>query len=271
MASSLTSRNVFSSGSVSARAGLIALIVFVCFVAVSVIILLIFKQYKRRQYESLPQKNPYITSTAEFNMKPRKMSQDDLEEHAELQRQVMIRKSLASRTSFRVEEQRSLSNDNSDDEDSRPASLMSDWKEYEAGVKRERSATLENHPSLKHPSQRTNDDSYAYGRRVPSPALSELSRTMSPRPSSLRNTITAPPPAVSSPTPPPYSRLVRSTIQVPPPRRATFDYTKTVAPRRATFDSVKPTPRRGTFDTVPEEYNSVPLAEMPAGKGYNWI
>lgn len=225
-----------------------------------------------------------MVSTPEFSVKLRKMSQDDVAEHQELQRQVMIRKSLASRTSTMVDSRQDsrvvpttdgrfdnyLASDyESDEDDSRNASLVSDWKEYEANVKRERSATLENHPSLKHPAERRSE---GYGRRVTSPTPSELSATISPRPSSLRNTITAPPRAASSPLPPPYSRLVRSTIQVPPPRRATFDYTKTAEPKRATFDSVKPMPRRGTFDTVPEEYTSVSLTDASSGKpGYNWI
>ena len=221
-----------------------------------------------------------MTGMAELSVKARNTSQEDAEEHRELQRQFMIRKSLASRTTSRTESRmerdsreatRSSSDYDSEDDNLRPASLMSDWKEFEANIQRERSASLEKHPSLqnlKHPLARHGS---GYGREVSSPALSELSRTVPLRPSSLHNAVTAPPPAASL-TSLPQNRLVRSTIQVPPPRRATIDQTKTVQPRRATFDSAKPMPRRGTFDTVPEEHSSVPLAEKYVEKrGYNWI
>jgi len=221
-----------------------------------------------------------MTGAAELSVKSRNASQEDAEEHQELQRQFMIRKSLASRTTSRTESRvenetrkvlRSSSDYDSGDDNLRPASLMSDWKEFEANVQREPSASLESHPSLqnlKHPLARQDS---VYGRRVSSPALSDRSSTLPLRPSCLQNAVTAPPPAASV-TPLSHSRLVRSTIQVPPPRRATIDQTKTAQPRRATFDSAKSMPRRGTFDTVPEESISVPLAEKHVEKrGYNWI
>lgn len=82
----------------------------------------------------------------------RKTADLDRLEEEELQRQVMIRKSLASRTSLRTSSQ---IYEDEEPEAERPKSLRMDWKKWEAGIQHQRSLSTETHPGIDPTSRHT--------------------------------------------------------------------------------------------------------------------
>lgn len=250
------------------RIALIVLISIVSALALAVVILLIIKFYKRRQqYDTVPQPSPSIPSL-ESGKKPKTMRRD-ITEQEELQRLVMIRKSLASRTSMVAESRASHRGDedlDTESSSSRPGSLRSDWKEFEAGIQSQRSVSLENHPVLKNSPEHSCD---SYGRRVSSPAMAELPRH-SPSPHSIRSSLASPPPVTPRTDQLPYSRPPRNSWQRAPPQPSASLEPLRTPHHRPTSDPPRMMPRRGTFDSVPEEYCGVPLTESEKPR-QGWI
>jgi hypothetical protein len=96
--------------------------------------------------------------------KKRKMSEVDKVDDDDVQRAVMIRKSLASRASSRTtamdkgkgiapledDDTNGIDDDSEEDIDDErnPASLKSDWKAYEADLQRNRSVLIRRHPGI---------------------------------------------------------------------------------------------------------------------------
>lgn len=159
--------------------------------------------------------------------KKRKMSDADREDEEDVQRQIMIRKSLASRASSRTttrvsqgkapQEEDEKDDSEEDSEEDRPTnkhnqdSLKTDWKAYEADLQRNRSVLIRRHPGV--------DRSGGSSSKAP---LSPITATSPTSPTSHMS-----PPFTTSPRPNP-------------------------APRQHTFPSIarKPVPRTAT--TIPE-------------------
>ncbi|KAG9249885.1 uncharacterized protein F5Z01DRAFT_437246 [Emericellopsis atlantica] len=274
MAPSLGRRKLPVNGDASTKAGIIAMITVVSVFCLVIVGLLVFKHYKQRQYHSLPQRSSLRSSTTELvKWKSNNTSEQKLEQENELQRITMIRKSLASRTSNHTLRQDTRSSprldflDSDSDDGSRPCSLISEYKELEAGHQSDRAVSLENHPALK--------QTHASELRTGLPGPRGAFRASS-GPSSLGHSVVVmPPPAVANPSPPPYDRQNRHTLQhVPPPRKAPAVDSRGVQriaqPRRATFGVVVPAKRSATFDSVPEEYSSVGTSEDGV-PGRTWI
>lgn len=109
---------------------------------VAVFVATILLYFRRRAYREAKNANPSL-SHQEFR-RWRKMSAADRQKEEEIERRVMIRKSLATRsgewsTHF---DSRSLDIDENDEH-----GLREDWKEWEARMTRERSDLAYGHPS----------------------------------------------------------------------------------------------------------------------------
>ncbi|KAF7544751.1 hypothetical protein G7Z17_g9694 [Cylindrodendrum hubeiense] len=167
--------------------------------------------------------------------KKRKMSDADKEDDEDIQRQVMIRKSLASRASSRTTNrvskgkapQRDGDDDDDDDDDEddeeqpvnnrKPNSLKTDWKAYEADLQRNRSVLIRRHPGV--------DRSAGGSSTTP---LSPISATSPTSPTSLMSSTFS-----ASPRPSPV-------------------------PRQHTFPSITRKPVARTATTIPE-YPASPI------------
>lgn len=140
------------------------------------------KWYKGRVCNDAVNKNPYIAKK-EISRR-RNMSDLDRFEEEELQRQFMIRKSLASRTSSWTDSRlyETVSEEQHDmAEEDRFGNLRSDWKEWEAKLQRERSRSCESHPAVD-PSTKSRANL-----AVPAPARADspsrrMNRSPTPRP-----------------------------------------------------------------------------------------
>ena len=121
---------------------LIALIVVASVVIVVVVLYLFLGRSRDQQFEAACNKDPYLTRK-EYQRR-KKMSPIDRLEEEELQRHLMIRKSLATRSS-RANSEVTVSITMVDDETA-PSRLRDDWKHWEARLQRERSASGERHP-----------------------------------------------------------------------------------------------------------------------------
>lgn len=128
-------------------------VVFVCFLIV--LGLFISDRIRHRRYRQLSQRGP--TPDLEQSASPkqkkhsRKASLADRIEEEESQREFMIRKSYASRTSTRADSQLSKRSEETTDVGSAlsaTASMRDDWKEWEASLQMERSMSPQRHPSL---------------------------------------------------------------------------------------------------------------------------
>ncbi|KAL6869670.1 hypothetical protein ACO1O0_000999 [Amphichorda felina] len=235
------------------QVALIILITLVAAALVATILFLVAKFYRRRrqQYDTVPS----VESAKTPNMR---MSQRGISDEEELQRIIMIRKSLASRTSTTLDSRR-LSQREDDDDDldhdaatssSRPGSLRYDWKEFEAGLQSHPSVSLENHPILKSsPEHRVSE---SYGPRISSPS-----------PLSVRSGLASPPPVapVMASPPPSLHQPRASWHRTPPQRGVSFEPLRTPPQRAAAYSPPVVPPRRDTCESVPGEYTSVPLAD----------
>ncbi|KAH7171030.1 hypothetical protein EDB81DRAFT_188105 [Dactylonectria macrodidyma] len=110
----------------------------------------------------------FMTMSKTKSAKKRKISDADKEDQDDIQRQVMIRKSLASRASSRttdrvgkgkvpVEDDEDEDDEEKDDDEEeeeehtdrhRPGGLKTDWKAYEADLQRNRSVLIRRHPGV---------------------------------------------------------------------------------------------------------------------------
>jgi hypothetical protein len=126
------------------------------------VVFVVFKCLRRRNFNRAKQSDPFLTPR-EFHRR-RKMSAADRLEEAEEQRNIMIRKSLASRSSLLKRNSQSEVSEVSMDDDEFPTSLRDDWKEWEARVYREQGVSTERHPSI-----------YYEGPPVPEPAITRPS------------------------------------------------------------------------------------------------
>ncbi|KFH47256.1 hypothetical protein ACRE_018890 [Hapsidospora chrysogenum ATCC 11550] len=221
----------FGTNDKGTQAGIIIFMTLVSITCLAVIAFLLFRLYKRRQYSRLHQSSG-PTSGLGYGTKPMQQhwkQNQGIADKEELERLVIIRKSLASRTSARTDSRTSsqIMDDDLDPDtssSSRPTSLRDDWKEYEANIHRERSASLENHPILKNSSSPRHPHE-SLGRPLTQSPLSDRSSHYPPSPLSARSSLPSPLPVAS----------------------------------RSVSDSARMLPPRGTFDAVPEEYCNAPL------------
>ena len=95
--------------------------------------------FRSRQFNEAKKIDPYL-SRREF-LRRRRLSPSDLRNEEELQRNIMIRKSLATRSS-RTISQIELEGSDLDEND---CSLREDWKEWEARMRKDK--LLDEHPS----------------------------------------------------------------------------------------------------------------------------
>ncbi|KAK7422615.1 hypothetical protein QQZ08_009421 [Neonectria magnoliae] len=134
--------------------------------------------------------------------KKRKMSDLDKVDGDDIQRQIMIRKSLASRASSRTttttrksKGKGPLEAEGMDDDDDTEKldnerisdSLKTDWKAYEADLQRNRSVLIRRHPGV----DRSNIDGSV---TTPLSPLSPISPTSPTSPTSPMSSISSPPP-----------------------------------------------------------------------------
>ncbi|KAB5536029.1 hypothetical protein GE09DRAFT_1226782 [Coniochaeta sp. 2T2.1] len=104
--------------------------------------------FRRRGYRRARRDDPAL-SHEEF-LRRRKMTSAEREREAELQRRIMIRKSLVSRsTEWSVQsDNRDLNADEHDEHDR--AGLKEDWKEWEARMQQERLEKAYRHPAARY-------------------------------------------------------------------------------------------------------------------------
>ncbi|KAK0722014.1 hypothetical protein B0T26DRAFT_749474 [Lasiosphaeria miniovina] len=136
---------------------------------VALIVLAVFICNKHRRRQNPEQTNPY-SGSGQFATSQKIMSSAGLAEEEELQRQFMIRKSLATRSWNTIESQASMRTttetttettttamtdqierqtmDIEDEEDAEARNLRDDWKAWEARVQHERSMSGELHPAI---------------------------------------------------------------------------------------------------------------------------
>jgi uncharacterized protein YneF (UPF0154 family) len=173
---------------------LIILIVIAALIVAAIIVYFVRDKLRDRQFEEASKKDPYLTRK-EFRRR-RKLSALERIEEEELQRSVMIRKSLATRSS-RTNSQVTISvtmpeeHDTEMDEDVPAARLKDDWKEWEARMQRDRSNSAERHPFI---------NAHSAGEITDLP-LPQQSRTASPSRSPLLNARVSPP----LPSPPTFT------------------------------------------------------------------
>lgn len=132
----------------------------------------LFLHFRRRGYRQAKRVDP--TLSREQYLRARKMSAADRQKEEELQRNIMIRKSLASRSwdwSSHSDVQSLASQ-----QDATPSGLKEDWKEWEARMARERSDFENRHPS----SSAVPDLPIPCPSRSRSPSRSPLLRGQSP-------------------------------------------------------------------------------------------
>ncbi|KAH7163144.1 hypothetical protein B0J13DRAFT_30686 [Dactylonectria estremocensis] len=176
----------------------------------------------------------FMTMSKSKNAKKQKMPDADKEDQDDIQRQVMIRKSLASRASSRTtnrgskgkapmedgdEEEDEEKDDDEEDEEEpargrHPAGLKTDWKAYEADLQRNRSVLIRRHPGV----DRSGGGS-----------------SMTPLSPIIATTPTSP----TSPT-----SLISPTISSPP--------RPSPAPRQHTFPAISRKPVARTATAIPE-------------------
>jgi len=126
---------------------IIAVIVVGLVLVVAVAVFFVARYLRRKQNRKAKEKNPIIITHKDFSRR-RKMSELDRLEEEELQRSVMIRKSLASRiSSKRASQTESASDLSVDEDDDQSGGLREDWKEWEARVQRDRSNSADRHPA----------------------------------------------------------------------------------------------------------------------------
>jgi hypothetical protein len=97
---------------------------------------------RRQEYRRAKRHNPPL-SHKEF-LRRRKMSAVARQKEEEVQRRIMIRKSLASRS---TEWSMQFDNESLDSDEHRESGLKEDWKEWEARMQRERPERTYRHPS----------------------------------------------------------------------------------------------------------------------------
>lgn len=146
--------------------------------------------FRRRGYREAIRRDPSLSS--EEYVRRRMMSAAALQEEEERQRNIMIRKSLASR-SFDWSSQ--SDRQSLDADESMPTGLKEDWKEWEARMRRERSDSVRQHPASS---------------PIPDMPMPKQSRSRSPSRS----------PLLRGQSPP---------LSTGPPRRPSLDKTKTEA------------------------------------------
>lgn len=162
---------------------LICIIVFAV-ITVMTIITIIFARFARRRQQRLDEETMKSAPQPMQSAKPRRKKTADLDraEEEELQRQVMIRKSLASRASWRT-----VNDEDEVEVTERPNDLRRDWKEWEAGIQHKRSISTDTHPGidpgLQLPSQLATPSISRSGSPARHPLLTPTSR--SPIPSRL--------------------------------------------------------------------------------------
>uniref|UniRef100_A0A8H7N9X7 Uncharacterized protein n=1 Tax=Bionectria ochroleuca TaxID=29856 RepID=A0A8H7N9X7_BIOOC len=208
---SLATRNLSSLDSPKS----IGLVVFIAIAGAALLGLAVYltvRHFKRRKYRQVAQMALSPNSTTEFDLSVKKRPTfhvTRISEDQELQRQAMIQKSLASRTSSRAESRNSLLLQESRnslitqethnslfpqyEEDEREVrtsrsnsagSLRDEWKEFEANLQRNRSRSLVNHPGLKTSHGRSDSES-SERVSVQTPATAELrSHPIHPSPTS---------------------------------------------------------------------------------------
>ncbi|KAK7226106.1 hypothetical protein V2G26_014109 [Clonostachys chloroleuca] len=252
---SLATRNLSSLDSPKS----IGLAVFIAVAGAALLGLAIYltvRHLKRRKYRQVAQMALSPNSTTEFDLSVKKRPTfhvTRISEDQELQRQAMIQKSLASRTSSRAESRNSLLLQESRnslipqethnslfpqyEEDEREVrtsrsnsagSLRDEWKEFEANLQRNRSRSLVNHPGLKTPHGRS--DSQSSELSVQTPATAELrSHPIHPSPTSKPDCASFLPVDIKASHPQhliylgsqPRSHRV-SSATLPPPRHSIF-------------------------------------------------
>ena len=219
---------------------------------ISIILYSLYRRYQRRRYEQAPAQQDCLPTVEKHLLHVRShstLSENEMLqlEKEEIQRQFIIRKSLASRSSSQAESRTSRNSyGESDDEcSSQSQSIMEDWKEFEANLCSERSLLVETHPGLRPSPQR--QCSYETH-----PALRPMAAQLSPL-------VTPPPVRTASPlqvvmAPPSRPRLVSS-----PPLNARFNVATT--PNGVRCDRAPP--RRSMF-TVPHRasYESLAMSDM---------
>ncbi|VUC27110.1 unnamed protein product [Clonostachys rosea] len=195
----------------------IGLVVFIAVAGAALLGLAVYltvRHLKRRKYRQVAQMALSPNSTTDFDLSVKKrpiFHVTRISEDQELQRQAMIQKSLASRTSSRAESRNSLLLQESRnslipqethnslfpqyEEEEREVrssrsnsagSLRDEWKEFEANLQRNRSRSLVNHPGLKTSHGRSDShDSQSSELSVQTPATAELrSHPIHPSPTS---------------------------------------------------------------------------------------
>ncbi|KAK4226725.1 hypothetical protein QBC38DRAFT_536963 [Podospora fimiseda] len=127
-------------------------------VLVAILTTVVLYYNKRSQYQQAKELNPYL-SRHEF-VRKRKMSAVDLFQEEEHRRQLMIRKSIISRSSHslhpnspprkealeRSETMEEVEREAAEIERQESLRLKDDWKRWEARLKHERSTSGEHHP-----------------------------------------------------------------------------------------------------------------------------
>lgn len=221
---SLATRNLSSFDSPKS----IGLVVFIAIAGAALLGLAVYltvRHFKRRKYRQVAQMALSPNSTTEFDLSVKKRPTfhvTRISEDQELQRQAMIQKSLASRTSSRAESRNSLLLQESRnslitqethnslfpqyEEDEREVrtsrsnsagSLRDEWKEFEANLQRNRSRSLVNHPGLKTSHGRSDSESSELS--VQTPATAELRSHPSTRPPRANPTVPPSCPSISRP------------------------------------------------------------------------
>jgi FtsZ-interacting cell division protein ZipA len=125
---------------------LVVLVVIGALAIISMISYLTAERLRSKHFDQAAKNDPYLTKKE--CRRRRKLSALERMEEEELQRSIMIRKSLATRSS-RTNSQASQYSHHDDFEmaqESATTSLRHDWKEWEARMQRERSNSGERHP-----------------------------------------------------------------------------------------------------------------------------
>ncbi|KAF7562214.1 hypothetical protein G7046_g1925 [Stylonectria norvegica] len=151
MASSITMRDVEEdTGKEMKLVSLVTFLVVICLAAIAFCASMIIRRRRARYYREALKANPHIIQVRGAPWQ----EWSDLErmDEVELQRKTMISKSLASRNSswstITSGDAKRKEEDDSDEEQS--DGLKHNWKEWEASIKRDRSASIEKHPGFDH-------------------------------------------------------------------------------------------------------------------------
>ncbi|KAK3939506.1 hypothetical protein QBC46DRAFT_263083 [Diplogelasinospora grovesii] len=139
------------TGTDSSRALIITAVIAGAISLAACLFVAILTYNRRRQRRKEEHQKLASFSREGFVRKKRKMSAADRQfEEEERQRSIMIRKSLASRSSrsmSQVMEMDRIEREEEEEELSRQKTLKDDWKEWEARLQRERTLSGERHPS----------------------------------------------------------------------------------------------------------------------------